>query len=58
MEPARAVFVPSDAAVREAEELLADLGRASSGVAVDSKGFLIDEAVARTARRVVERAPS
>jgi citrate lyase subunit beta/citryl-CoA lyase len=54
--PTRAVFVPSDAAVREAEELLADLDRATSGVAVDSEGFLIDEAVARTARRVVERA--
>ncbi len=47
--------VPLDDEVREAEELLADLERATSGVAVDSKGFLIDEAVARTARRVVER---
>ncbi|MBY3986986.1 CoA ester lyase [Rhodococcus fascians] len=51
----RTVFVPSEDQVREAEELLADLERAESGVAVDSKGFLIDEAVARTARRVVER---
>lgn len=39
--PARTVFVPSDDAVREAEQLSADLDRASSGVAVDSKGFLI-----------------
>ncbi|OZF29187.1 CoA ester lyase [Rhodococcus sp. 14-2496-1d] len=54
--PVRTVFVPSENEVREAEELLADLERATSGVAVDSKGFLIDEAVARTARRVVERA--
>lgn len=54
--PVRTVFVPSELEVREAEELLADLERAESGVAVDSKGFLIDEAVARTARRVVERA--
>ncbi|WP_349307168.1 aldolase/citrate lyase family protein [Rhodococcus sp. IEGM 1341] len=54
--PVRTVFVPSETEVREAEELLADLDRATSGVAVDSKGFLIDEAVARTARRVVERA--
>ena len=54
--PVRTVFVPSETEVREAEELLADLERATSGVAVDSKGFLIDEAVARTARRVVERA--
>lgn len=53
--PVRTVFVPSENEVREAEELLADLERATSGVAVDSKGFLIDEAVARTARRVVER---
>lgn len=53
--PVRRVFVPSENEVREAEELLADLERATSGVAVDSKGFLIDEAVARTARRVVER---
>ena len=43
--PVRSVFVPSDDQVREAEELLADLERATSGVAVDSKGFLIDEAV-------------
>ncbi|OZF45420.1 HpcH/HpaI aldolase/citrate lyase family protein [Rhodococcus sp. 14-1411-2a] len=54
--PVRTVFVPSETEVREAEELLADLERAESGVAVDSKGFLIDEAVARTARRTVERA--
>ncbi|WP_032368990.1 HpcH/HpaI aldolase/citrate lyase family protein [Rhodococcoides fascians] len=53
--PVRTVFVPSELEVREAEELLADLERATSGVAVDGKGFLIDEAVARTARRVVER---
>ncbi|MDV8079653.1 aldolase/citrate lyase family protein [Rhodococcus sp. IEGM 1370] len=53
--PVRTVFVPSDDEVREAGELLADLARATSGVAVDRKGFLIDEAVARTARRVVER---
>ncbi|MBY3794552.1 CoA ester lyase [Rhodococcus fascians] len=56
--PVRTVFVPSEDEVREAEEMLADLERATSGVAVDSKGFLIDEAVARTARRVVERAAS
>jgi citrate lyase subunit beta/citryl-CoA lyase len=54
--PVRTVFVPSETEVCEAEELLADLERATSGVAVDSKGFLIDEAVARTARRVVARA--
>ncbi|WP_051047978.1 hypothetical protein [Rhodococcus sp. AW25M09] len=53
--PVRTVFVPSADEVREAEELLADLEQATSGVVVDSKGFLIDEAVARTARRVVER---
>ncbi|RZL70103.1 MAG: CoA ester lyase, partial [Rhodococcus sp. (in: high G+C Gram-positive bacteria)] len=53
--PVRTVFVPSESEVLEAEQLLADLERATSGVAVDSKGFLIDEAVARTARRVVER---
>ncbi|OZD64261.1 hypothetical protein CH272_13400 [Rhodococcus sp. 05-340-1] len=51
----RTVFVPSESEVLEAEQLLADLERATSGVAVDSKGFLIDEAVARTARRVVDR---
>lgn len=55
LEPVRTVFVPSEDRVQEAEELLADLEHATSGVAVDSKGFLIDEAVARTARRVVER---
>ncbi|AMY54783.1 HpcH/HpaI aldolase/citrate lyase family protein [Rhodococcoides fascians] len=53
--PVQTVFVPSEDEVREAEELLADLERATSGVAVDSKGFLIDEAVARSARRVVQR---
>lgn len=55
LEPARAVFVPSEAQVREAEELLTVLERSISGVAVDSNGFLIDEAVARTARRIVAR---
>jgi citrate lyase subunit beta/citryl-CoA lyase len=54
--PVRTVFVPSEVEVREAEELLAVLEHAESGVAVDRKGFLIDEAVARTARRVVARA--
>jgi citrate lyase subunit beta/citryl-CoA lyase len=55
--PARNVFTPTAEAVREAEEILAALGRASSGVGIDKNGRLIDEAVARTARRVVATAP-
>mgnify|MGYP001303171736 CR=1 FL=1 len=51
----RAVFTPTDAEVESALATLARLDEAGSGVAVDENGFLIDEAVARQARRVVAR---
>lgn len=56
LEPVRSVFTPAPEAVREAQAVLAALDTAESGVALDANGFLIDEAVARQARRVVERA--
>ncbi|NIL74952.1 CoA ester lyase [Rhodococcus sp. B10] len=52
----RKVFVPTVDEVQDAYAVLEAL--ATTGVAVDSRGFLIDEAVARQARRVVAlRAP-
>lgn len=50
------VFTPSSQAVAEAEEVLAALASAGSGVAVDSRGRMLDEAVARQARLVLARA--
>lgn len=52
------VFTPSEAAIAEAEEILAALASAGSGVAVDSRGRMLDEAVARQARLVLARARS
>jgi citrate lyase subunit beta / citryl-CoA lyase len=54
--PVRRVFTPSQDEVRKARSVLAGLDAAASGVAVDAAGFLIDEAVARQARRVIRRA--
>lgn len=54
--PVRRVFTPSSEEVGKARAVLAGLKAAESGVAVDEAGFLIDEAVARQARRVLERA--
>lgn len=54
--PVRRVFTPSSEEVGKARAVLAGLEAAESGVAVDEAGFLIDEAVARQARRVLERA--
>jgi citrate lyase subunit beta/citryl-CoA lyase len=56
LEPVRRVFTPSPDEVGEARAVLAGLEAADSGVAVDAAGFFIDEAVARQARRVLERA--
>lgn len=52
------VFSPSSAAIAEAEEILAALAGAGSGVAVDSRGRMLDEAVARQARLVLARTRS
>lgn len=49
------VFTPTAAAVAQAEEVLAALAAAGSGVAVDGRGRMLDEAVARQARRVLAR---
>lgn len=50
------VFTPTAAAVAQAEEILAALAAAGSGVAVDARGRMLDEAVARQARLVLARA--
>ncbi|MCD9198602.1 HpcH/HpaI aldolase/citrate lyase family protein [Aeromicrobium wangtongii] len=50
------VFTPTAEAVAEAEEILTALAAAGSGVAVDSRGRMLDEAVARQARLVLARA--
>ena len=46
------VFSPTANDVEEAEDILHRLKMAEGGVAVDSKGTMIDEAVARNARRI------
>ncbi|MEV5651391.1 aldolase/citrate lyase family protein [Nocardia sp. NPDC052254] len=56
LEPARTVFTPAPADVAAARAVLDALDAAESGVALDDRGFLIDEAVARQARAVAERA--
>lgn len=54
--PVRTVFTPTAEEVRRAEDLLGRLSAAASGVGVDERGHLIDEAVARSARRTLARA--
>lgn len=54
--PVRSVFTPTADEVRRAEDILHRLAAAPSGVGVDARGHLIDEAVARSARRTVARA--
>lgn len=49
------VFTPSAERVVWAEEVLAALGAAGSGIALDAQGRMIDEAVARQARSVLAR---
>ncbi|WP_064076099.1 HpcH/HpaI aldolase/citrate lyase family protein [Prescottella equi] len=56
LEPARKAFTPPATDLGAARAVLAALDAAESGVAVDYEGFLIDEAVARRARRIIERA--
>ena len=52
---ANEVFTPSEEKVAWAREVLEALENAGSGVAVDSRGRMLDEAVARQARLVLER---
>ncbi|GAA5064973.1 HpcH/HpaI aldolase/citrate lyase family protein [Nocardia callitridis] len=52
----RAVFTPTADELRDAKDILDRLSAAPSGVGVDARGRLIDEAVARSARRVLARA--
>lgn len=49
------VFSPSDEEVEQALEVLETMARAGGAAAVDSAGRLIDEAVARGARRTLAR---
>lgn len=50
------VFTPSAEAVAEAGEVLAALETAGTGIALDARGRMLDEAVARQARLVLARA--
>lgn len=52
---ANEVFTPSEERVAWAREVLEALENAGSGVAVDSRGRMLDEAVARQARLVLAR---
>jgi citrate lyase subunit beta/citryl-CoA lyase len=51
---ANMVFSPSDREVEEAKDILRRLESSAGGAAMDSQGMMIDEAVARNARRIVE----
>ena len=53
---ANEVFTPAPEAVERARELLARFAAEGSGVAVDADGRMVDEAVVRQARRLLERA--
>lgn len=53
---ANEVFTPAPEAVERARELLARFTAEGSGVAVDADGRMVDEAVVRQARRLLERA--
>jgi citrate lyase subunit beta/citryl-CoA lyase len=52
-----AVFTPDDERVAWARDVLARLEAAGGGVATGADGRMLDEAVARAARRVLARAP-
>ncbi|WP_280508013.1 HpcH/HpaI aldolase/citrate lyase family protein [Nocardia flavorosea] len=56
LQSVRSVFTPTAEEIGRAEEVLSRLASATSGVGVDAHGHLIDEAVARSARRVLARA--
>lgn len=53
--PARVGLTPTDAEVENARQVLAAFEAAGEGAATDSRGRLVDEAVARHARRVLDR---
>lgn len=55
---ANEVFTPSDEAVEAARFVLDALAAAGSGVALDGRGRMIDEAVARQARVTLSRVPA
>nr|WP_235735418.1 hypothetical protein [Nocardioides alcanivorans] len=50
------VFTPGEEVVAEARDVLAAMAAAGSGIALDSRGRMLDEAVARQARLVLARA--
>lgn len=52
------VFTPTAVQTAEAEDILQRLDEAGAGVAVDAAGRMIDEAVARQARRILAQAVS
>ncbi|MHC3003713.1 HpcH/HpaI aldolase/citrate lyase family protein [Gordonia sp. GN26] len=55
IEPARAGMAPTDAEIASAQDVLAAFDVAGGAAATDSAGRLIDEAVARIARRTLAR---
>lgn len=53
LEIANRIFVPSDEDIEWAKDVLARLESAHGGVTVDAQGKMIDEAVAKRARRIL-----
>ena len=47
------VFTPTDDELERAQNILDRLSQAGGGVAVDAQGKMIDEAIARIARRIL-----
>ena len=52
---ANEVFTPTDEEIASAQDILDRLDAAGSGIALDAQGRMLDEAVARQARRVLAR---
>ena len=56
VEVANKAYTPTKEEIEHAQDVISRLAAAGGGIAVDARGKMIDEAVIRIARRVIERA--
>ena len=56
VEVANRAYTPTKEEIEHAHDVISRLAAAGGGIAVDARGKMIDEAVIRIARRVIERA--